>query len=948
MGTAIFQSCNTKEAVTPAVLQESEEIAKGTRSFSFTLMVVPASTSGSRTEALSNIQVSVVQGDKKVTQLTGETGTITFEDLKEGDVSWYINPGTASGLCMLSGVTELSVNSPTFNKDNQSNQKGNVSTLARLPRLNAGLTGNVKGNFDLNNSTFPTALEGITVRLQYAFAGNLQNSNGDLQIMEPNYFVTTTDANGNYTFTNVPSLDNVAGFGATVSASITTVNNGENIIFNSSIGVAPALLQSGKSNEAPNLVLEPSKINNVTVTGLFLGNFDFNNTTPYSGAAGAVIEINYAGKTYTTTTDASGRYTFVNLETFNNQVQVSGTFVASFNGKDIVYKASAFTTSVLASNSVVTTETMNAEPQNSIYATTITGKIEGNFDFNNGTADAGIAGVKVELNFKRYNTSLPNYSVLTDANGNFTFVDVPSNASADLISEIVLTRNGKPFTFENDEFISSSKIKAFDSFNFGTMKLNNNFANTTTITGKVIGDFDFNPVTPNAPLAGTKVSLMYSGSVFATTSTDANGVYVFTDVPGKEDFSNVSVKAEINVDRNGLPLKYSGTTPSISYTEFNPLETYTFENLIISAELSKTASITGVVFADLDYNPLTATTPVAGATVKVTNNADNTSVSLLTNASGAYSLSDLNINNQYTIDVTFEAVKNGLTIEYTGSRVITSGTLEELDIYEVPNITLEADLNNTASVTGLVFGDFNVLDKYKVNRDLLSTNSIFTYTDEDIYRALGFATNTMIESNIRVTGSLAADLGFVLGNGGEQLVTVTGLEVATIPGSSALIVNNTTIVGYITADGDTIRGNAMDFNVFTPNPEPTAKQTADNNIVVRLLLPNSTTLAYDRPTVSDFLKAGVTIKATLDETITGYDGPTEFFTTTNADGTFTFNNLPVQGDGNVDYKLESYFEVNFTRIDGVTEKILFNTLNETISVEGGKMKYISAEEVNFK
>lgn len=312
VGVATLSSCS--DEIKPAVVvEQSDYIPNGTRSFSFTMMVVPASTQG-RTEGLSGATVTLVQGGNTVTKTTIEDGTVSFDNLKEGDVSWYVNPGSTSGLAMMSGISRLEVNSNYFNNENNSNQQANASYLVKLPSLNANLTGKVIGDFDFNASTNASGVAGVIVRLQYSFGGALQEQNGNKQQIEPNFYIVTTDATGSFTFSNVPALDNISGFNPSLSFYYVGNSAGKDVVFEGSRSISSTEVGAAKTYNIGEVELEETGYTS-TITGLFFGDLAGVDKTSFLAAYDNAFGTSYEDD-------------FGPLNGTENVVEVNGTIAA--------------------------------------------------------------------------------------------------------------------------------------------------------------------------------------------------------------------------------------------------------------------------------------------------------------------------------------------------------------------------------------------------------------------------------------------------------------------------------------------------------------------------------------------------------------------------------------------------------------------------------------------
>jgi hypothetical protein len=346
VGAASIFSCRQRDVVAPTVVQQSNT-PNGTRSYNFAVLVVPASLQG-KAEGLSGVSVTISQGQNIQVQSTNADGIANFTGLNEGNIAWTVASPSTSGTNFgsVSGLQTFNITTGMFNEPNQSNQVGGVSVIVPLAAKTATLSGRLVSNADFNSSTQLAAAAGVLVRLTY----NITNS----YRLEPNFYVATTDANGSFTFSNVPALDNLS-IDADLTAELITPNGSQTVKFTlGSINLSSNELGNGKSFNLGTRELTAEGINTSTVTGVLYGDFNFLTTsnggtlsfgpavtnTDYinqattagealstlpgfssSGfvRAGIVVKLTYTGlpsgqlTEYVTTTDATGRYSFANV-----------------------------------------------------------------------------------------------------------------------------------------------------------------------------------------------------------------------------------------------------------------------------------------------------------------------------------------------------------------------------------------------------------------------------------------------------------------------------------------------------------------------------------------------------------------------------------------------------------------------------------------------------------
>lgn len=268
---AIFSSCSRGPAV---VKEDSENVPYGKRNFSFTMYVNANATKAAKEGPLEGVEVTLVYGDKKETKTTGADGSLVVTGLEEGVIAWFVNPGSTSGLAMISGQTDLSAAASFYaGSDRNADIKNNVSVFLKVPRLSASLKGKLIANVDLNTQTEPAPVQGAKVRVQYTNSANLAETGTTFQL-EPNYYEVLTGVDGVFSFSNLPSLDNTTGINAEWFALKYVANAGETIKFELAPTSANAVLVADKGIDLGIRQLMPNIDNTATVTGLVYGDFN--------------------------------------------------------------------------------------------------------------------------------------------------------------------------------------------------------------------------------------------------------------------------------------------------------------------------------------------------------------------------------------------------------------------------------------------------------------------------------------------------------------------------------------------------------------------------------------------------------------------------------------------------------------------------------------------------
>jgi SdrD B-like protein len=307
------------------------------------------------------------------------------------------------------------------------------------------------------------------------------------------------------------------------------------------------------------------------------------------GLEGFVITLTPSGggAAQTVTTDANGNFLFTNLS--------AGTFTLSETQRV------GFSLTVPALNSIsVTLASGGSSIANEFgnFRGVLTGTITGSKfnDLNaNGVRDPGepgLAGVTITRTPTINDPAGANLSVVTDAQGNFTFASVP-------FGNFTLTETvpaGFAQTFPPSPGTVSGTINFAQRNSSG--HLFGNRALTGTVSGTKFNDANGNGARDagEAGLSGVTIRLTDAASVVRTTTTDASGAFSFTNVA-----AGAYVVSEV------VPNGFTQTAPAAPGTfAINVATGQTVGNLLFGNRASsvptETGSITGRKILDLNAN----------------------------------------------------------------------------------------------------------------------------------------------------------------------------------------------------------------------------------------------------------------------------------------------------------------------------------------------------------
>jgi serine-aspartate repeat-containing protein C/D/E len=525
--------------------------------------------------------------DTTAQQFTDVVGHYQFDNLLAGKYQVEFTNPLAS---------QLSFTTADAGGDDTKDSDINATTgLSQVVNLAAGeINTTVDGGFVFNQGSIgdyvffdkngngvqdaaDTGVAGVTVTLKGAgFDGIFGTADDTLN-------TTTTDSSGHYLFSNLDSfLDYTVKFSGQPSGYAFTARNvGDDALdsdadFDGNADVFTLGIAENKTDIDAGLVAKKGSIGDfVFIDKNGNGVQDAGDT----GVAGATVTLKGAGAdgvfgtaddtTATTNTDTNGKYLFKNVAGDQDyQVSVSNTPAGySFTAQGAGGNA-ALDSDVNASGNTNTFHLGAGEAKTDIDAGLVanTGSI-GDFVFidknSNGVQDAGeagVAGAKVTLIGAGVDGVFgtaddTTATTTTDANGAYTF----SNVAGEQDYKIAVSNTpvGYNFTAQGAGGNTALDSDVNASGNSNTFHLGAGETRTDIDAGLVaqagsIGDFVFIDKNGNgvqdageAGVSGAKVTLTGAGvdGVFgtaddttATTTTDANGVYTFSNVAGEQDY----------------------------------------------------------------------------------------------------------------------------------------------------------------------------------------------------------------------------------------------------------------------------------------------------------------------------------------------------------------------------------------------------------------------------
>jgi len=529
---------------------------------------------------------------------------------------------------------------------------------------------------DLNNNGIQDpgepGIPGVTVTLYAA--------NGTTIIA-----TTTTDALGNYLFTNLDAGSYVIGFsGLPAGYVFATKDAGTNDTKDSDA-------DAGSGKTAP-FTLAPGEINlsidagarNTNTTLSSIGNFvwyDLNNNgiqdAGEPGAPGISVELtDMAGNVVkTTTTSATGEYLFTDLPA-NNYFLKFGNLPAGYSigtknaaGSTAANNSDANTGTSKTDIIVLPASTTDLTWDMAIVSTTRASL--GDFVWNdvdmNGRQDAGepgVAGVLVTL----YNSSnVAVASTVTDANGFYLFSNVLPGTYSVGFSNIPASSS---FTIQNAGVATAATNSDPDpaTGRTATFTLVGGQSKSDIDAGLVslkaaVGDYVWQDLNSNGiqdagepPVAGVTVILYNSANQpIASAVTDGNGYYLINNIPVPAGGANYTIGfSDIPTDNFFTVKNAAGSTANnnsdantgTGITDPFTLNPGQIRSDIDAGLIKQLGSISDRVWNDSDRDGIqdAGELGLAGVTVSLFDNAGTLIASTVTDAYGLYKFSNLQVS----------------------------------------------------------------------------------------------------------------------------------------------------------------------------------------------------------------------------------------------------------------------------------------------------------------
>ncbi len=490
-------------------------------------------------------------------------------------------------------------------------------------------------------------------------------------------------------------------------------------------------------------------------------------------------------------------------------------------------------------------------------------------------------------------------------------------------------------------------------------------------------------------LNGAQVTVSQNGRA-STKTVNENGIAIFDDLYDgdvtlfvkSEGHASVNIISSVNGQIN------VGGSNATGGNNSNQNVVYSASTLVTLPRLNGSAK--GRFTIDSDKDPKTSPVPAANVKVRLTysNTIEPNVFYTTTDADGIYTFTSvpganatLSVESSFTLGTGGElqyfniAVPNSLSS--VAPKPATSGSVLDLGSYLLDSGSDRVLF--TGAAKGLLFGDYNFLDKVALlNISDLGGNGVTPYN-------LGLVGINQITGNVLIAGSNGVFAPWITTPNFNTTSTgsLIGSTVSLSAGLSGDVVSESTLAGIVFATGivvngvgyvqgtntivgiverslasgtlTTSAGSNIDLDFFGAKAgfstidiiNKNSAETGDNVAVSYILSNGSFVAANALPAVTNFITTDVKVKLTLNAPIAGYEGTEEFLATYDpANGQFSISTLPVPASGTATYDVVATVSKNYTRPDGYVQLVELKA-TFSVDVEDGVIKDAGPHELVY-
>ncbi|MBI4748082.1 MAG: hypothetical protein HY774_06305, partial [Acidobacteria bacterium] len=701
----------------------------------------------------------------------------------------------------------------------------------------------------------------------------------------------TTDANGNYTASNIPTGSTTVDVADPANTTETT-----------NVDPQTVTVSVGATTTAATVGFQPVG----TVSGHVFtdtnGNGIQDSGEPNLSGVDVVIDSDN-GPPVTVTTDANGNYTANNIAAGSVSIDVA-------DPANTIETTNVDPQTVTVTQGATTTAaTVGYQPVG-----TVTGHVFNDVN-GNGTQDSGepnLSGLNVVVD----SVNGPPVTVTTDANGNYTANNIPAGSTS---VDVADPANSTETTNVDPQTVSVVGGNTTTAANVGYQFFG-------SVTGHVFTDTNGNGTQDSGEpnLSGVNVTVDSVNGAPVTVTTDANGNYTANNIPVGSTSVDVADPANTNETTNVDPQTVNvttGATTTAANVGYQPVGT-----------------VTGHVFNDVNGNGVQDSGEPNLANVDVVIDSENGApVTVQTDANGDFSAPNIaagsttvnvtdpsgftltTANDPQTVTVTQGGTADATDVGFQGQGTVTGHVFNDLngdgdqdsgepDLNGVnvtltpagggAPITVTTDANGNYTATNVPAGnvDVNVTDPANTNET--------TNTDPQTVSVAAGGTATTAPVGFQFVGSVSGHVfEDVNGNGTQDSgePDLSGVNVTLTPANGTPVTVATDANGNYTAPNIPAGSVSVDVDdpagtVETTNTDPqtvsvTAGNTTATNPVGYQGQGTVTGHVFTDTNGNGTQDSGEPNLAGVDVVIDSVNGA-PVTVTTDANGNYTANNIP--------------------------------------------------------